>query len=188
MNLDQLFRSLSGLFRWWVTVAPWEQAVRVRLGRHVEVLHAGVHLRIPGVDRVYRQSIRRRFSSIPTQTVTTSDGKAVTLSGALAYCIDDIARLYDTLHNAEDVLQTEAAATVARFVCSHTLAECRPETIERVVTETLDLRRYGLGGIEFSITDIAAVRTFRLIQGEPKNWTYDGGTLSTTTAEGGEHG
>lgn len=183
MGLQEFFRGLAGLLRWWVVVAPWEQAVRVRLGKHVRVLGAGIYWRIPGVDRIYRQSIRRRFSSVPTQTVTTKDGRAVTVSGALGYRIEDIGKLYDTLHHAEDTVQTEAAALVARFVRDCALAECTPGAVEESVTKALDLSRYGIGGVEFAITDFVAVRTYRLIQGEPKNYSHDGGSLSTTYHE-----
>jgi hypothetical protein len=183
MNLQDLFRQIGGIFRWWVIVAPWEQAVRVRLGKHVLVLNAGVHLRIPFADRVFLQSTRRRFTSVPTQTISTMDGKAVTVSGCLGYRIDDIGRLYDTLHQPEDVLQTEAQAAVARFVAGHTLQECGPGAVEAFVADSLDLSKYGLGGTEYYVTDFVAVRTFRLISGEPKNWTQ-GLALDTATEDG----
>lgn len=184
MNLAELVSRFTGIFRWWVSVAPWEQAVRVRLGKHVRVLGAGVHLRIPAVDRVFRQSTRRRFSSVPTQTVTTRDEKTVTISGALGYAIADVGALYNTVHQAEDTIQTEAQAAVARYVHAHDLAECSPITLEHVVTEALDLGRYGISGVEFSVTDFAVVKTFRLIQGEPKSYSHEGAYLSTALEDG----
>lgn len=183
--MQELFRSLGNAFRWWVVVAPWEQAVRVRMGKHVMVLEAGVYLRIPAIDRVYRQSTRRRFSTIPTQTITTLDGKAVTASGALGYSIRDVGRLYDTLHQAEDTIQTEAAALVARYVASHDLRACSPHAIETFVQENIDLGRYGLGDVEFAITDFVSVKTYRLLMGEPKSWSNDhASTLNTAQLDG----
>lgn len=182
-SIRELLRELGGLLRWWVVVAPWEQAVRVRMGKHVAVLRAGVHLRVPFVDRVFRQSIRRRFSSIPTQTVTTRDGKTVTVSGTMGYAIADIGKLYDTLHHAEDTITSEGQGVIARFVARNDFADCLPTAIEAHVADALDLGRYGLDGAEFFVTDFAAVRTYRLIQGQPHDWAH-GQALNTTDEDG----
>lgn len=32
--IKQLLEQLFGLFRWFFVVAPWEQAIRVRAGKH----------------------------------------------------------------------------------------------------------------------------------------------------------
>lgn len=184
-SIRELFRELGGLFRWWVVVAPWEQAVRVRMGKHVCVLDAGVHLRVPFVDRVFRQSVRRRFSSIPTQTVTTRDGRTVTVSGTMGYAIADIGKLYNTLHHAEDTITSEGQGLISRFIARSDFADCLPAAIEVHVTEHLDLKRYGLAGMEFFVTDFAAVRTYRLIQGEPKDWSH-GDSLTTNLEDGAQ--
>lgn len=170
--LQELFRNFGSLFRWWVIVAPWEQAVRVRLGKHVVLLEAGCHLRIPFADRIFRQSVRRRFTGVPTQTVTTKDGKTVTVGGGLAYSIVDVLRLYSTLHDAEDVIQTEANAAVARFVSAHDLTDCLPPSIEAHVGAHMDLEQYGLEAGDFCVTDFAVARTYRVIQGQPKDWKH----------------
>lgn len=184
-SIRELFRELGNLLRWWVMVAPWEQAVRVRLGKHVRVLGAGVHLRIPFVDRVFRQTIRRRYATVPTQTVTTTDGRTVTVSGTIGYEIRDVGRLYNTLHHAQEALQSETQGRVARFISARAYDECRPPVIEAHVLEAMDLGRYGMGGLEFFITDFAAPMTVRLIQGSPRDWT-DGDHLNTTREDGND--
>lgn len=181
--IRELFNQVGNLFRWWYLVAPWEQSVRVRLGTKVAVLGAGVHMRIPFVDRVFRQSTRRRFLNICSQTISTSDGKAVTISGALGYEIHDIGKLYDTLHDAQDTLEAECLGSVAQFVASRKIVEVQPALVQAHVMEVLDLERYGLGGVEFFITNFAVVRTYRLIQGQPKDWMY-GKNLDTTLGDG----
>ena len=176
--IQELFRQIGNLFRWWFVVAPWEQAVRVRMGTKVDVLDAGVHLRIPIADRIFRQSIRRRFTTVPTQTVTTLDGKTVTISGGIGYSIKDIGMLYDTLHDAEDTVQIAAQGVVAKFIAERQLSSVQPSEIEGVVPEALKLEQYGLGEVEFCVTDFAVVRTYRLIDGAPKDWT-SGSALNT---------
>jgi hypothetical protein len=183
-GLRELFQQFGNLFRWWVVVAPWEQGIRVRLGKRVTLLEAGVHLRIPFVDRVFRQSTRRRFTNVPTQTVSTSDGKAVTVSGALAFRIDDLLQLYDSLHQAEDTIHSEAMSAVASVITRAPLAELTVAGIEEHVMRSLNLKRYGLGGMEYKLTDFVAVRTYRLIQGGPKDWNENVGKLDTNAEDG----
>jgi hypothetical protein len=57
-GVKQIIEALKGLLVWWVTVAPWERALRVRLGKRVTLLGPGVHLRIPVADRVFGDSGR----------------------------------------------------------------------------------------------------------------------------------
>ena len=66
--IREILSIIGDLFTWIVIVAPWEQALRIRLGKRVKLCKAGCYLRIPFIDRIYRQSIRRRLSYFQTQT------------------------------------------------------------------------------------------------------------------------
>lgn len=182
-SIKELFRQAGNLFRWWYIVAPWEQSIRVRLGKKVEVLNEGVHLRIPFADRVFIQSTRRRFLSLGTQTISTLDEKVITIGAKLGYEIQDIGKLYDTLHDAEDTLAAETAGMIARYINCRKIKDVKPLTIESYVAEHLNLTQYGLGSTRFFITDFAVVRTYRLIQSFPKDYG-SGLPLTTVHAEG----
>lgn len=171
----QLFRILSQCLVWVVVVAPWEQALRVRCGKKVSLLTAGLHLRIPFIDRMYRQPVRRRVCNVAPQTLTTSDSITITISGALGYNIVDIKKLYDSIHDAQDTIDAETLAVVAKYVATHSAAECSPSDIENHVVSQLNLDKYGLGGCEFYVLNYAIVKTYRLIQGELKSWQHSSG-------------
>lgn len=177
--ISEILRAFSRLFTWLIIVAPWEQAIRVRLGSHVRLLNQGWYLRIPFIDRVYRQSIRRRLVTIPAQTLTTADGKALSVSGAIGYEIVDLMRLYETLHDPNDTIESEISAMVADFVGSRPLAECKPSALQTDVRSKMRLNRYGLNGTEFYVTNFVAVRTYRLITGEMKSWQRSEGIDTT---------
>lgn len=176
--LQQLFDALKAALTWWIVVTPWEQALRVRWGRHVTLLRSGVYLRLPIVDRVYRQTVRRRFSAVPTQTLTMQDGKTVTVAGSLGYCIVDLQTLYATLHHAEATLEAETQALVSDFIISHEYTDFTPAALQNYVEQHLDFSRYGIGDAEFVITTFVCVKTYRLLQGEPRDYTV-GTTLDT---------
>jgi hypothetical protein len=158
--LTKFYRSLQ----FWVTVAPWEQALSVRLGKHVRLLQPGPHLKIPFVDQVFVQSVRLRISSSGKQTLTMADGvTTVTLSAALSYSIADIEILYRSVHHIEDTLQQMARGIIAQYVAIHEVAGCTPALIESAATERLALARYGIGDAQVIITEFAIARTYRLI-------------------------
>ena len=179
----EIFNAIIRMFTWLVVIAPWEQAVRVRLGKHVRILIAGVHLRIPFIDRIYRQSIRRRITLLGMQTLTTKDDVAVTISGAVGYEIVDLLKLYQTLHDADDTIAFETLGLISSFVITHNLADCRAESVQEYVVSKMNLESYGLGKQEFFLTGFAVVKTYRLLQGGVREWKAEP-ALMTTEHEG----
>lgn len=169
-TLNQIISQALSLFQWWIVIAPWEMAIRVRRGKRITVLGPGMHFRIPVLDRFFVQSTRKRFLNTPTQTVTTLDHQAVTVSGGTAYVIDDIAKLYSTLCDAQDVVQTETLGLVAEYIATRTYGVITPHTVAEYVNQNLNLDRYGLGDVKFVITDYVCVKTYRLITSNPKDW------------------
>lgn len=181
-GLDTLFRKLGQVFNWWVTVAPWERAVRVRLGKHVQVLEPGIHLRVPFTDRIYRQSIRLRTADFEgMQTVTTADGKVVSVSGVIKYRIDDILKLYDEVHHAQDTIIDMVMAEVASYFINRKQSECDPKELQETVREAVDLEQFGLGDVRINITDFAFARAIRLLNEGRRYPSGDG--LSTRQVE-----
>jgi regulator of protease activity HflC (stomatin/prohibitin superfamily) len=153
----------ANIFVWWTVVAPWEEAIRVRLGNRVHRLGPGFHLRIPHIDMIFRQTIRMRVSVVQLQTLSTKDGKTVTLCATIGYCISDIVKLYNTLHHADETIRNIVSGSVASIVRDCRLEDCKPSMIEAEVNKKLDLEQYGLGKAIVTIVDFAIVKTYRLM-------------------------
>lgn len=154
---------------------PWEQAIRVRFGRRVKLLTAGVHLKIPLVDIVYLQSVRLRIAALPRQAVSTSDGHVVTVIGSIGYSIADIRLLYETLHHAEDTISNLAQAAIAEHISDRKLADCSLRSVSTVRIENLG--QYGIASVEIYVTEFAVVRAYRLL-GDYANYAW-GSQLAT---------
>jgi len=183
-TLISLVQQFFRLFVWWVMVAPWEQCIRVRAGKWVTLLGPGPHWKVPVLDKAYVQSVRRRMVNLNMQTLTTTDGKTVTVSGALGYRITDLLLLYQTLHHAEETLRTLALGEIANFVQGHPIAQVTPTAILNLVPSALRLERYGLGDAEIRITSFAVIRAHRLIMDQM--WGGDSDRLNTSIAVGVE--
>lgn len=175
MSWRQLLSSVRSAVTWWVIIAPWERALRVRLGKVVKTLEPGVHSRIPGIDRIFIQPIRIRTSDIGVQTVTTKDGKAVTVAGVVKYRVSDLEKLYNSLHDGAATITDMAASEIARFITNREFDNINPTDVEQYVARELDLGSYGLGESSVNITDFAAVRTYRLMTDDRRY--RDGGWL-----------
>lgn len=172
--LYDIFSKLTNLLTWFFVVAPWEQAIRIRLGNHSGLLKAGVYVRIPFVDRIFQQSIRYRLNMIRPQTLTTSDGKIVTCTSAVGFFISDLFKLYNSVEQPNDTVESEVSGMIADYIGKHTLKECSIVELQNFVVDNLDLGKYGLEGKAFYITSFAATKTYRFITGDMPSWCTDG--------------
>ena len=170
MSFYDVFAKLSGLFKWWIIVAPWEQAVRVRLGKEDALLGPGPHLRIPGVDRIYSESVRLRTVDLGVQTIATQDGKPVTLSGFIRFRVENLLDVINTLHQPEDTLTDEAMGATAMIIRNSTSAFLEAADVELAATLAVRKVGSGLADMSVSITDFAFVRVYRLIDND-RRWT-----------------
>jgi hypothetical protein len=181
--LDYLAR-LLGSIAFWVVILPWQQGLRVRAGRHVRLLQPGIYLKVPALDVVKVESIRRRTSMVPVQTLSTADGATVVVAAAISYAIGDLARLYGSLHHAEDTIVQAAQGCIAVEVLRQNRAELVPAGLCRQVNGVLaeTFAFYGLTDVTLHIVDFAFVRAVRLIQ--EQRWIH-GRALDTQDAPQG---
>lgn len=154
---------LARLLTWWFVVMPWEAAVRVRFGDRVALVGQGVHFRIPFFDSVYIQNTRLRMMHLQTQTISTRDGKPLTLAGSIGYRIADVMQLYKTLHQAEQTVKQCVAAVITEYVVGNSLGAITPDELVKFVNAHIELEKYGLGDVAFCLTDFCTVRTYRMI-------------------------
>ncbi len=174
----ELIQRCFAIFIWWTVVQPWEQGIRVRLGTKRKKLFPGIHFMVPYVDVIFKQTVRRRYTTFGPISVTTSDGATLTISGALGYTVRDLDLLYDRLQHPEDGIHSIVAGAVTEFVSNHTLEECSPAKVIEGSRPLLHLRRFGLSVAQLVLTSYAKVRTIRLIT-DPNSSSKWGDNLDT---------
>jgi hypothetical protein len=180
-SLLDLFKQFTDLFVWWTVIQPWEQGIRVRLGKHRTRLTPGLHVKIPHLDLIYRQTTRRRYTQFGPNTVTTRDGHTITIAGAVGYSIKDLDKLYNGLQHPEDSLHAMVSGRVSEYITTHDLADCTPEMIVSRVRPHLGLTKFGLRNEHFVLNTYARVKTYRLIMDQhPGTW---GDALETNSTK-----
>jgi regulator of protease activity HflC (stomatin/prohibitin superfamily) len=168
---------LSKIFQWWVIVEPWEAGLRVRFGKRIKLLEGGIYFRIPFFDAVFIQETRMRMISINPQTVTSKDGKTITIFSSVGYSIRDIKKLYVTIAQPDSTIANTVLSAIADHVSSNEALKCFPADIESAVQNKLKSTDYGISFEHIKVTGYSVVRTYRLIQ--DGSWVNDGINLTT---------
>ncbi len=166
--IDYIFNAI----KIWIIVQPWQTGIRVRCGKHVKEITGGLYFRLPYFDSVYIQENRLRVTEMPMQTLTSKDGKTITLNSSFGYSISSVQKLYETLFHPEKTLQNIAMSAVASFIWNSNISDITPENLEASVLAKLMADDYGIKFEYFKITNFAIVRTYRLIQDH--SWICEG--------------
>ena len=176
--INQIFEFLSKFFEWYYVVMPWEQAIFVRAGKNEKIVTKGMYFKIPFIDRVYIQQTRLRVLDLPVQTVSTLDGKTVTIKSVVSYCIVDMVKMYNSISQPEITLGGMVMSIISENVTTNKSEDVSPEIIEKLLLENLNGESYGLGELSVKITSWADVKTFRLIQ--DNSWLYENISMEHT--------
>jgi len=171
-QIQQFIEYITNAIKIWVIVQPWESGLRVRCGNRIKPLSKGIYFKLPYFDSVYVQEVRLRVRDLSVQTLTSKDGKTITLSCSMGYSISNVQKLYETLYHPEQTLSNIAMSELAQIVFSMNAAEVTPELIERKVLKKLSASEYGLRFEYFKVNNFAVVRTYRLIQDH--TWSEEG--------------
>jgi hypothetical protein len=166
--LTTILQAFGKPFQWWVVVAPWERGLLIRLGRVAKVLEPGPHFRIPFLDRVYVQSIRKRTIVDTGYSVTSKDGAVLTVSIAIDFAITDVRCLYDSMANPEVTISTMAASRIAQYVSGCDRVDLSPDAIGSDATRNVLPRpeTMGIGDFDVRVTGFAFSRALRVMMNE----------------------
>lgn len=171
-QVQQFFEYLFKSLKIWVIVQPWEAGIRVRNGKHIKKLTKGIFFKLPYFDSVYVQEVRLRVREMPMQTLTSKDGKTLTINSSMGYSIHDIEKLYNTLYRPEMTLQSIAMSGIAEVVSETNIDDISPKLLEKKVIGKLKADDYGLTYEFFKVSNFAIVQTYRLIQDQ--SWISEG--------------
>lgn len=163
--VTQLLQAFGKPLQWWVVVAPWEQAVLVRLGRKARHLTSGMHFRIPFLDRVYLTCVRKRVTAETCMSVMTKDRKVLTLGISIEF---SIANLRSMLNGVARPEQTMVAIVRDRIIAVAGSLRSEDLTVDRIATciDVLDQEQLGIADAKLRILTFAEVRTIRLMQSQ----------------------
>lgn len=171
--------SLLSDLRPWEIVLPWQRAVRVRFGKWTRIWEPGFHFRLPIFDAVKPVNTRLRIACVPSQTITTKDGKTLTVAANLGFRISDPLRAMLRLQAPESTCAALVQAEFTRLITPCVLADIQASEIEAASLEALKAAYGDAIAFDFvHVVDFAAVKTLRLLNESWRpNTGHDGNDL-----------
>lgn len=162
--LTLFYNFIIKFFDWWYMVQPWEQALHIRAGKKVKLKEKGIYLKVPFIDTIFVQTTRMKIIDVPAQTVSTPDGKAITVISTIQYSISDMEKLYNTMSHPEMTLSSMVMREIADFTFKTKEAEkVNAKNCQKYINRIIDAEQFGLKEVKINITTWANVPTYRLI-------------------------
>lgn len=151
-------------------VRGYERGVLFRWGTDVAELGAGLHWFLPGRESIEIVNVAPEVRNLPTQSVMTKDGHAVTFSCNVCYRITDARKMFTSVQSFDDAMTGYAMVHLAASIGGRTFASLKRnrEDLEIELAETLTSKVRNWGAvIEWcGITDLVEARAYRLY-GDP---------------------
>lgn len=169
--MELLSQIIELVKEFWERIAPYaivneyDEAIVLRLGKYKKTLKAGFHWKIPLVDSVNEERISVTTLNVKPQTLTTLDEKTIVVSAVVKYSISDVKTFLINVENAADALNDITQGKIKGIVMSKTWDELKKlrdhELKDKLKNEASD---WGIKISFVTITDLAQIRTIRLIQ------------------------
>jgi membrane protease subunit HflK len=165
---DKLIELLSN---WWYYVTPiviiptYEEAVLLRFGHFKKVLPPGFHVKLPIFDEVITQHVVVTTLSLAAQSLYTQDKQNIVVKGVIKYRISDVKTFLLEVYDAQDALADMTQSIIKNIIISTTINDCVDPEIDNVLTKKVrtEARKWGVDIQQVTLTDIAPIRSFRII-------------------------
>lgn len=167
-KLIDLIVQFLEFFRFCIIVDCYELGVRLRRGKFHAVLDPGIHLLCPGyIDSALTESSVTQIYQCATQSLITSDDKAIAAGIVITYHVHDIRKALLEVHDVKSAIYDACLGTTTDLVMHATWDEVRkPEFLEQLTKACRKLGfRYGLEVEKIQFNELAPLRTYRLITG-----------------------
>ena len=156
---------------WWLQPTPaiiirdYEEAVLLRFGIFKRVLKPGVHFKMPLFDEVIDQHVVVTTLSLDAQSLYTKDKQNIVVKGVIKYKIADVKIFLLEVFDAQDALSDMSQSIIKNVIMSMTMDECTDSELDNTLTKKVrvEARKWGVEVQQVTLTDLAPIRSYRLI-------------------------
>lgn len=165
---DKLIEIIS---HWWLQIIPfvivrdYEEAVLLRFGRFNKLLKPGMHIKLPFFDEVIEQHIAITTLSLDAQSLYTKDKQNIVVKAVVKYKIADVKTFLLEVYDAQDAISDMSQSIIKNVIMSMTMEECTDMELDNTLTKKVrvEARKWGVEVQQVTLTDLAPIRSFRLI-------------------------
>lgn len=147
-------------------IAPNEAGLRITLGTQVKVLEPGYYFLWPVIQEISSAVVAVQVIDIRSQSVLSSEGQEMTVSGAIKYKIGDIKKALLSVQDYDLSLQALSLGMILAVVSTLPQEELRDagevgDLVLKKIRE--EAAGWGLRLQKVYITDLGKVRNIRLL-------------------------
>ena len=152
-------------------VDAYQDAGVLRFGRYNRTCAPGFHWKIPFVEKAIEVTTCLTTMRLPPQTLTTADGKVVVVTAIVRFRVRDVKPFITDIFDQHDALGDVTMGAIRGAVREHTLEELVANPPEdKIATKVRrTVSKYGFDVDAVTFSDLAQVRSFRLITAHPAN-------------------
>lgn len=148
-----------------VIVKEYQEAVLLRNGKFKKVWIKGFHLKLPFIDEYIQQHIMLTTLTLPAQSLVTKDGHNIVIKAVVKYKIVDVKTFCLELFDSVDAISDISQGIIKNVVMGSDWEKCIDNDIDNLITKKVrsEIKKYGVEITQVTLTDIAKIRTIRLI-------------------------
>jgi regulator of protease activity HflC (stomatin/prohibitin superfamily) len=148
-----------------IIIRDYEEAVLLRFGKFKKVLKPGFHPKIPFADEVIEQHVVVTTLSLPAQSLYTSDKQNIVVKGVIKYKISDVKTFLLEVFDAQDAIADMSQSVIKNVIMSMSMEECTDAELDNTLTKKVrvEARKWGVDIQQVTLTDLAPIKSFRLI-------------------------
>ena len=153
-------------FQFLFVIDQYDMGVVLRFGVYQRTVGPGLHWIIPfGIEESMDDTVVRTTSYLETQTVTSSDGKSVNITGILVYKIGNIKRWLLEVDDAEDALHDMTYGIISELAETKTWQQIMKPAFMEEVTELVQEEAISWGArvVAVKLADRVQSRSLRLM-------------------------
>ena len=163
--LQQIFDKLLSLIPGIVMIDPTEMAARITGGNRYKILQPGWYIVWPVLQEVIVMEVVTQVVDLPPQSVRTSDGQDIVVSGAIRYHINDVEKALFVVQDVDQALVTLALGVILEYIRLQQLSDCDSiDGVKRELRKRLaeEASGWGIKVEQVYLTDLGKVRSIRL--------------------------
>ena len=148
-----------------VIVKEYEEAVLLRFGKFKKVLPKGLHLKYPFFDMFVSQHTMWTTLTLPAQSLVTKDGHDIVIKSMVKFRVFDVKIFCLELYDSTDAVSDISQGIIKGIVMESEWERCISNGIDTLLTKKIrsEVKKYGVEISQVTLTDIAKIKTIRLI-------------------------
>lgn len=173
--MDMISPIIDLFKEFWTNIVPfhivkdYEHGVLLRFGKFHSKINSGLVWKIPFFDEVLLTHNTITTMVIKEQSLTTKDEKNIVISGIVKYKITNAKTFLLEVYDVADAINDIAKGKIKDLVIHKTWDEVREISDSEIKDKVEEeVKNWGIKIYYITITDLAQIRTIRLI-----NSTYD---------------